>query len=46
MSEDRKKKTIKISLATWKVLTQMKLDLVSEGTYEDLFKRFIESEGY
>ena len=41
-----KEKTIKMSYDTWKILAQMKLDLIGSGTYEDLMKKFIESEGY
>ena len=39
-------KTIKISFATWKILSQMKLDITEGGTFEDLLKVFIEKEGY
>ena len=50
MAESKEKKpekmSIKVSYETWEKLTHMKIDLVGNGTYDDLLQKFIESEGY
>ena len=44
--EDSKIVMVPVTKATRKILKVMKIDLVDDGTYEELMQRFIESEGY